>query len=134
MATFLAHITVKPGFEPRMEAMARAMYEATHAGETHVRRYEYWRGAKERTYHVLEAFDDYVGFLEHQASEHHETLTAGFRDMIEAFEIEWIDPVQGASPLPPTDNLPAPPDATELMKAYSVRMPAEVAAWWLPLR
>jgi quinol monooxygenase YgiN len=134
MATFIAHIKIKPGSEAAFEVMAKAMYDATHSNETHVRRYEYWRAAEERRYYVLEAFDDYVGFLEHQSSDHHETLTAGFRDMIEDFAIEWIDPVQGASPLPSTNHQPAPAGSSELMQAYEERMPAELAAWWLTVR
>jgi quinol monooxygenase YgiN len=134
MATILAHITIKPGAEAQMEAMAKALYPATHANETHVRRYEYWRGQAERTYYTLLSFDDYVGFLEHQASPHHEQLTAGFGDIIESFRLEWLDPIQGGSPLVTTENQPAPPDANATMKAYAARMPAEVASWWLPLR
>jgi hypothetical protein len=134
MATFLAKIKVTPGSEQKLEAMAASLYEATHRLESHVRRYEYWRGQAERTYYTLLSFDDYVGFLEHQASEHHEVGTADFRTFIESFEIEWVDPIQGASPLEPTNSMEVPPDATDLMKAYAERMPAEVAAWWLPLR
>lgn len=134
MATILAHIKIKPGMEARMEQMAKALYPATHDNETHCRRYEYWRGQEERTYYTLLSFDDYVGFLEHQASPHHEKLTEGFGDIIESFRLEWLDPIQGGSPLVTTANQPAPADATPLMKTYAERMPAEVAAWWLPLR
>jgi quinol monooxygenase YgiN len=134
MATFIAHIRIKPGHEQAFEEMARAMYAATHGTETHVLRYEYWRAQAERTYYVLEAFDDYRGFLEHQSSEHHETLTAGFRDMIEDFRIEWIDPVQGASPLPATTHQEPGSAASDLARAYAERMPAEAAPWWAPLR
>src|SRR5512147_1759488 len=123
MATFLAHIKVKPGMEARMEAMAKALYAATHDNEPHMRRYEYWRGQQERTYYTLESFDDYVGFLEHQASPHHEQLTKDFRELIEDFHIEWIDPIQGAAPLATTAGQPVPDDATDLMKAYAERMP-----------
>ncbi len=134
MATILAHITIKPGMEARMEAMAKALYPASHDNETHVRRYEYWRGQAERTYYTLLSFDDYVGFLEHQASAHHERLTAGFGDIIESFHLEWLDPIQGGSPLVPTANMAPPADATDLMRTYAGSMPAEVADWWLPLR
>lgn len=134
MATILAHIKIKPGCEQKMESMAKALYRATHDHETHVRRYEYWRGQEERSYYTLLSFDDYVGFLEHQASDHHEQLTAGFGDIIESFHLEWLDPIQGGSPLSQTDNMPAPPNATDLQKIYAERMPAEVAKWWLPLR
>lgn len=134
MATILAHIKIKPGCEAEMEAMAPALFRATHDHETRVLRYEYWRGQEERTYYTLLAFEDYQAFLFHQASPHHETLTANFRNIIESFRVEWIDPIQGASPLPATNQQPAPDDANELQKAYSQSMPAEVAAWWLPLR
>src|SRR4051812_43894501 len=45
MATFLAHITVKPGREADFEAIVVALAGTTHASEPGVRRYEYWRAA-----------------------------------------------------------------------------------------
>jgi len=134
MATFIAHIKVLPGYEAAFEAMERGLYEGTHAGEPRMRRYECWRGQEERTYYVLESFDAYEGFLEHQVSGHHDTLTADFRNWIESFWIEWLDPVQGASPLVTTVDAGAPPGASEQMRSYAERMPVEIAPWWLPLR
>jgi hypothetical protein len=134
MATLLAHIKAKPGMESRIEAMAKALYASTHDHETHVVRYEYWRGTDERMYYTLLSFDDYVGFIEHQASPHHVDFTRDFADMVESFRLEWLDPIQGASPLVQTAPEPLPPDANDLMKAYAERQPAEIADWWLPFR
>lgn len=43
MATLLAHITVKPGAEAAFEAVARRLFDETHAHETGVLRYEIGR-------------------------------------------------------------------------------------------
>ena len=135
MATILAHIRVKPGAEEQFEQMARELYAATHANETAVRRYEYWRGAPDRTYYTLLSFDDFHGFLDHQASDHHETGTSGLGDLLEDFRLEWLDPIGAASPLVPTEMQDeTPTDASDLWRAYRERMPAEVQDWWLPLR
>lgn len=134
MATLLAHITVKPGKERAFEEIARSMYDATHANEHGVRRYEYWRGAAERTYYTLESFDEYVGFLRHQTSEHHESAGPGFGDVIESLRLEWVDAMEGASPLTPTVAQEPPADASELMRQYAVRHAVQIAPWWGPLR
>ena len=76
MATILAHLRVKPGMEARFEEIARRLWSATHDHETGVRHYQYWRGADERTYYTLLAFDDHRTFIRHQTSEHHEAAVA----------------------------------------------------------
>ncbi len=132
MATLLAHIRVRPGRERDFEDVIRPLYAATHALEPNCRRYEYWRGAEPRSYYCLLSFRDFVGFMEHQASPHHES--PDFGALLEHIRLEWVDPVQGASDLAPTDAQPLPADATDLMRAYAARMPAEVADWWGSLR
>lgn len=134
MATILAHIQIRDGQEARFEALARTMYDATHANETGVRRYEYWRGEQPGTYYTLLAFDDHRSFITHQASDHHEDATAGLRDVIENIRLEWVDPIDGASPLPATDHQAALPDASELERRYAESYAAVVAGWWSPLR
>jgi len=134
MATILAHITVRPGAEERFEQVARSLYEATHANETRVRRYEYWRGADERTYYTLLSFDSFVGFLEHQTSDHHEGASPALGELIEGLRLEWVDPIEGSSPLVPTTAQTLPDGATELMQKYSIRFAPQVADWWVPLR
>jgi quinol monooxygenase YgiN len=134
MTTLLVHIKIRAGREREFEAAARRMYEASHAGEAGLRRYEYWRGQEPGTYYTLEAFDDYNGFLRHQASGHHEGETNVFRETIESIRLEWVDALADASPLAPTVAVPLPPDADDTMTAYASRQPLEVAAWWAPLR
>ena len=134
MATLLAHITVKPGSEERFEAVARALHEATHRNETAVRQYDYWRGADERSYYTLLSFDDHRGFIAHQTSDHHELASPMIRDFVESIRLEWVDPVDGASNLPPTVTQTAPADADELTLVYTDRFAAQVADWWLALR
>jgi len=132
MATLLAHIKVFDGSERAFEDVIRPLYEATHRLEPGCRRYEYWRGAEPATYYCLLSFRDFVGFMEHQSSEHHES--PDFPRLLERIRLEWIDPVGGASDLSPTNRQELPADANELMRAYAARMPAEVAGWWGPLR
>lgn len=134
MATLLAHITVKPGCEAAFEEIARPLYEATHAEETGVRRYEYWRGAEPQTYYCLLAFDDHRAFIAHQTSDHHEGAVPQLHETIEELRLEWLDPVQGASPLPPTEEQDAPPEATGLVAEYTYRYAADLAPWWSDLR
>ena len=132
MATFLAKIKIIEGKEAEFEKTAREMFEATHANEPNCRRYEYWRGAEPRTYYCMESFNDYVGFMIHQSSPHHEA--PDFGSMIEAMEIEWIDPIQGACDLEPTNHQEMPDDANDLMRQYAQNMPVEMQDWGLGRR
>ncbi len=134
MATILAHITVKPGSAARFEEIARELYEQTHANETDVRRYEYWRGADENTYYTLLSFDTFLDFIAHQVSDHHEAASPQIGQVVQGLRLEWVDPIAGASPLTPTDGQEAPADAPELVQKYAQRFAAQVADWWLSLR
>ena len=134
MATLLAHITVRSGSEREFERIASTLYERTHARETGVLRYEYWRGAQPRTYYTLLAFDDHRAFIAHQTSDHHETASPELGRVIESLRLEWLDPVAGASPLPATEMQSPADGATDLEAAYTDRFAAAIAEWWLPLR
>jgi quinol monooxygenase YgiN len=134
MATLLAHITVQPGAERQFEDIARRLYERTHAVETGVLRYEYWRGATPRTYYTLLAFDDHRAFIAHQTSDHHESDSPALGQVIERLRLEWVDPVAGASPLPATEAQGALAGAPDLVVEYTDRFAAAVAEWWLALR
>jgi quinol monooxygenase YgiN len=134
MATILARITVLPGTEHEFEAIARELYAASHATESGLRRYEYWRGADERTYYALLAFDDHRTFIAHQTSDHHEAASPRLRAVVESLHLEFVDPVAGASDLPPTAHQEAPPGADDLTVAYTERFAAEAAEWWSRVR
>ena len=134
MATLLAHITVRSGSEVRFEEIARELYERTHADEPDVLRYEYWRGATSGTYYTLLAFDDHRAFIDHQTSDHHEEASPAIGAVVESFRLEWVDPISGASDLPPTNSQPAPEGADELTTRYAASYAAQVADWWLALR
>ena len=134
MATILAHITIRPGREADFEEIARELYERTHADEDDVLRYEYWRGADERTYYTLLSFPDHRTFIVHQTSDHHESASPALGGVIEAIRLEWVDPIAGASPLGPTDRQPAPDGADPLTLDYTDRYAAAVADWWHALR
>ena len=134
MATFLAHITVKPGREADFERVAAELYDATHALKPQMGRYEFWRGADDRTYYCHATFDDFLAFIEHQTSDHHETSGPGLRDTFEAFRLEWVDPIATSSPLVATDRQPLPEAASALTAKYHQQFAADVRPWWLPLR
>ena len=134
MATILAHITIRPGCEGRFERIAAELHRTTHANEQGTRAYGYWRGAAPRHYYTLLSFDDFLTFIAHQTSEHHETASPALGSVIEAIRLEWVDPVQGASTFVPTVSQAVSENADELTKKYAVRFAAEIADWWLPLR
>ncbi len=130
MATILAHITVREGCVERFEAVAAELFDATHTDEDGVVRYEYWRAHKPRQYYALLAFVDYHAFLAHQASPHHEAVTAELGDLIEDMSLEWVDPVPSASHLGPTMTQPLPDDASDLERRYDEVMSPRIATWW----
>lgn len=134
MATILAHITVRPGTEAQFEELARRLYADTHGNETGVLRYEYWRGAGERSYYTLLSFTDFPTFIAHQTSPHHEHASPVLRTVIESIRLEWVDPVAGASPLPPTVPGEIPADADELTRTYADRFAMVLADWWSALK
>ena len=132
MATILAHITIRSGKEAEFEAIAQKMHTASHATEPHLRAYGYWRGSEPRTYYTLLAFDSFLDFIAHQTSDHHETASPQLGGCIEAMRLEWVDPIQGASTLPPTASQDTPADADELTARYAKRFATQVADWWPP--
>jgi quinol monooxygenase YgiN len=134
MATILAHLTIKPGCEQRFEAIAKDLFAGTHLHEPKMLRYEYWRGHDPRTYYTLLSFDDHRAFIEHQVSDHHESASPQLGEVCESIRLEWVDPIAGASDLPPTDHQPAAEGADELTRRYTDRFAAKVADWWLALR
>jgi len=134
MATLLAHIKVRPGSEALFEQIAAELYRRTHGDEADPRRYEFWRGAEPGTYYCLESFQDFLGFLAHQTSPHHESASPRLGEVLEGLKLEWVDPLGDASPLTPTDHTPLPADASELEALYHERFAAVVQEWWLELR
>lgn len=130
MATILAHIRVHPGAEARFEAIASRLYRATHEHESGVHTYQYWRGREPGSYYTLLAFADHRSFVTHQTSAHHEDATPELGEVIAELRLEWVDPVPGASPWPPTAHQVPPPDASPETVAATERFAARVADWW----
>lgn len=133
MATILAHIQIHPGRETDFEALVRDLYAAT-AEEPGKRYYEYWRGAGSGLYYCLLAFDDFLSFISHQTSDHHESASPMLGEMIADMNLEWVDPVAGASALPPTNMQALPSGADELTTQYHHLFAAQVQDWWKTLR
>ena len=133
MATILAHIQIQRGKEAEFETLARELFEGS-ATEAAKRHYEYWRGAERGFYYCLLAFDDFHGFLTHQTSDHHEKASPELGELIEKMRLEWVDPVRGASDLPPTEMQELPRGADELMTRYHQLFAAKLQDWWQPLR
>ena len=133
MATILAHIQIHEGRETEFEALVSELHAAT-TTESGKRHYEYWRAATPRLYYCLLAFDDFQAFLVHQTSEHHEKASPKLGELIEKMKLEWVDPVQGGSDLPPTEMQPLPDGADELTRTYHKLFAATLQDWWMPLR
>ncbi len=134
MATILAHLKVRPGEGERCAQNARQLHESTHRHESDVLRYEYWRGAEPDSYYTLLSFRDEHGFIAHQVSDHHEEAGAGLGEVLADIRLEWLDPIEGASDLPPTERLDPIADAGERWLHYHGVMGAEVQDWWLGRR
>lgn len=134
MATILAHIHVVEGREADFEAVAKALHRATLERESAVRHYEYWRGAQPSLYYCLLAFDDFHAFLAHQTSDHHESASPKLGELIADMKLEWVDPVSGASRLPPTDMQALRAGADDLTRRYHEIFAAKIQDWWLAQR
>ena len=134
MSSLLAKIQVHPGKEAEFEDVMSYMYRQTHGSEEGVLRYEYWRGHEPGFYYCLLSFRDAATFWRHQASDHHEGEMQRFGECIADLDLEVIDPVQQASPLPPTraavlaDNEPA------AVQEQARRFPITEASWWRTMR
>lgn len=130
MATILAHIQVEAGREGDFEAIVRSLFAETHAKESGVLHYEYWRGAEPGLYYCLLAFDHFHTFLAHQTSAHHEAASPRLGEVIRDIRLEWLDPVSGASPLPMTEMQSLPDNADELTRRYHKIFAAKIQDWW----
>lgn len=130
MATMLAHIQVKPGREAAFEAVIRPLFTRSHADEAALLRYEYWRGETVGRYYALLAFSDYAGFMAHQDSDHHEAATPLLGDLVAEMWLEWLSPVEGASPLPAFTSAALPSNPSAVMRRYAAMFPMASPDWW----
>ena len=134
MSTLLAKIQIHPGKESEFEDLMAFMYEQTHATEAGVLRYEYWRGRATGFYYCLLSFPDSNAFWRHQASDHHEGEMQRFTDCIAELDLETVDPVQGASPLPATVAGAVSVQEPPVVQQQSELYPITTQDWWLALR
>ena len=134
MSTLLAKIRIHAGQEAEFEDVMAYMYSETHGKEAGVLRYEYWRGREPGFYYCLLSFRDAASFWRHQASDHHEGEMARFAKCIAELDLEVIDPVQQASPLPPTCEQQLPPGESAVVVEQAQRFPITAEAWWQALR
>ena len=130
MATILAHIRVEPGRERDFESIAGELFKESHEKDVGLRHYQYWRGADSGLYYCLLAFDDFRAFLAHQTSSHHESASPRLGDCVQDLRLEWVDPVPGASDLPPTAMQPLQDDADDLTRRYHTLFRAKIQEWW----
>ncbi|MCP5179091.1 MAG: antibiotic biosynthesis monooxygenase [Pseudomonadales bacterium] len=128
MATLLARLKVRAGMEARWETMMAELVDNTLAHETGVIRYEYWKGQEPRTWYGLLSFVSKLAFFTHQDAPYHRDQPYG--DCIEDMHLEWLDPVDGASPLPHTTDSPLPADTPDNLREWENRSPIQVADWW----
>lgn len=134
MASFIVRIGILAGCESEFESIINEIYENTHATEPGCHRYEYWRCQKPGHYYCLLSFDDFEAFLVHQTSDHHEKDAKRLQEIIETFEMEWLDPVQRDGGLTSTVMGSAPEGADALTKTYADMFPMSIAQWWSAMR
>jgi quinol monooxygenase YgiN len=134
MSSLLAKIQIHPGKEQEFEDVMAYMYRQTHETEEGVLRYEYWRGREPGFYYCLLSFRDALTFWRHQASDHHEGEMERFAACIAALDLETIDPVKQASPLPATQEGVLPDGELPIVHEQAQLYPIAVAAWWKALR
>ena len=134
MSSLLAKIQIHPGKEAEFEDVMAYMYRQTHDTEEGVLRYEYWRGREPGFYYCLLSFRDALTFWKHQASDHHEGEMQRFAACIAELDLETIDPVQQASPLPTTDEGVVSTQETDAVREQAALYPIAVASWWQSLR
>ena len=133
MSTVLAKAKLKPEFEDFFADIARKVFRSTHANESAVVRYEYYRGTDERTYYVLLSFENFDGFMTHQVADYHHNVD--FMDCFEEFRLEWLDPINGASPLVESETEGAvDPSNDDLWNNYVKNHSETTPKWWLSLR
>ena len=133
VSTLLAHVKIKQGFEDHWEAIAQKVFSATHDNEVGCVRYEYWRGSKPRTYYVLLSFQSFDDFMIHQVADYHHNTD--FRDCFEDFTLEWVDPLENASPLTQSDTSgKTSVDKGEVWNNYVRNHSSETPEWWLKQR
>ncbi len=128
MATLLVRLLVKPGMEDRFEAMITDLVDQTLTHETSVIRYEYWKGQEPRSWYALLSFTSKTAFFSHQDAEYHRNQP--YDECVESMNLEWLDPVTGASPLPRTLNPPLPADTAPNLLEWEQRSPIQLAQWW----
>jgi hypothetical protein len=135
MATMLIRLKIKPGCESRFEEIQTDLYKKTLSLEKDVLCYEFWRGQTPGSYYCILSFKDYHSFiLHHQISAHHEAATPSLLAVFDEVDVEWVDPIQGASAFPPTNPQSLPADAPELARNYAQSFNLACADWWIALR
>lgn len=134
MCTLLAKIQIHPGKETDFESVMAYMYQQTHSTEAGVLRYEYWRGREAGFYYCLLSFPSNTAFWEHQASDHHEGKMEQFAACIAELDLETVDPVQSASPLPAATDNAVEASASAAAIAEAENYPIALAQWWLTQR
>lgn len=130
MSTLLAKIQIHPGKEAEFEDVMAYMYKQTHDTEEGVLRYEYWRGREPGFYYCLLSFADAETFWRHQASDHHEGEMERFAACIADLDLEIVDPVQQAAPLPATQQGVVSPELPEDVREQAAIYAIDIQKWW----
>ena len=129
MATMLAHIKIREGAEEKWEGIMKFLVDNTLEHESEVVRYEYWKGSEPNLWYGLLSFTSKEAFFVHQDADYHRS--PDFDACIEEMRLEFVDPVQTASPLVPTENQPLRDDAPDGLKEWENITPVQMADWWL---
>lgn len=128
MLTLMSVHTVAPGREEEYEKIQRHLADCTWREEPETIRYEHFRGTKRGQYISILTFKDMETFLDHQMADYHDEVN--WDGLFVEHEMQWLDPLQGANDLPPTDVEPLPADTSAQRRAYAAMLPAEKPSWW----
>ena len=127
MITLMTRQKVNPGRVDDYIAIQQKLWKLTHDNEPNMVRYEHFRAEEPNVFISLLSFNSYKDFLDHQVVDYHHEVD--WDGVFEDISLQWVEPLQGANTLEPTD-LSLPDDLDEARKFYVSMMKTERPEWW----
>jgi hypothetical protein len=82
---------------------------------------------------VLLSFNSFDDFMRHQVADYHHN--ADFRNCFEDFKLEWVDPIENASPLKQSETSgEVSAGKSDLWNQYVINHTANTPEWWVKQR